>query len=137
MENRPFNDTSYEQYLNEARVMGSRCNKCGALALPPRPICVSCYGNEMEWVELKGKGKLAAFTSIVVAPPFMAKEGFDRNNPYIVGVVELEEGVKAVARINGLDVKHPDQIRVGTPLQADFASKGEGTARRTALVFRV
>jgi uncharacterized OB-fold protein len=54
MENRPFNDTSYEQYLNEARVMGSRCKKCSALALPPRPICVSCYGNEMEWVELKG-----------------------------------------------------------------------------------
>jgi uncharacterized OB-fold protein len=136
MENRPFNDTSYEQYLNEARVMGSRCQKCGALALPPRPICVSCYSNEMEWVELKGKGKLAAFTSIVVAPPFMAKEGFGRNNPYIVGVVELEEGVKAVARINGLDVKHPDRIRVGTPLHADFASKGEGSARQTSLVFK-
>jgi uncharacterized OB-fold protein len=136
MENRPFNDTSYAQYLNEARVMGSRCKKCGAQALPPRPICVSCYGSEMEWVELKGKGKLAAFTSIVVAPPFMAKEGYGRNNPYIVGVVELEEGVKAVARINGLDVKHPDQIRVGIPLQADFASKGEGPARQTSLVFK-
>jgi uncharacterized OB-fold protein len=71
-----------------------------------------------------------------VAPPFMAKEGYGRNNPYIVGVVELDEGVKAVARINGLDVKHPDQIRVGIPLQADFASKGEGPARQTSLVFK-
>jgi uncharacterized OB-fold protein len=136
MENKPFNDTSYEQYLNESRVMGSQCRNCNALALPPRPICVSCYGSEMEWVELKGRGKLAAFTSIVVAPPFMAKEGFGRNNPYIVGVVELEEGVKAVARINGLDVKNPDQIRVGIPLQADFASKGEGPVRQTSLVFK-
>lgn len=136
MENRPFNDTSYEKYLNEDRIMGSRCKKCSALALPPRPICVSCYGSEMEWVEFKGRGKLAAFTSIVVAPPFMAKEGWGRDNPYIVGVVELEEGVKAVARINGVDVKNPDQILVGMSLQADFVSKGEGPARQTSLVFK-
>lgn len=136
MENRPFNDTSYEKYLNEDRIMGSRCKKCSALALPPRLICVSCYGSEMEWVEFKGRGKLAAFTSIVVAPPFMAKEGWGRDNPYIVGVVELEEGVKAVARISGVDVKNPDQILVGMSLQADFVSKSKGSAPRTFLVFK-
>jgi uncharacterized OB-fold protein len=136
MENRPFNDTSYEQYLNEARVMGSRCQKCGALALPPRPICVACHGSDLEWVEFKGKAKLAAFTSIVVAPPSMAREGFGRNNPYVVGVVELEEGVKAVARITGVDAKKPDQIKVGMPLHADFVSKGDGAAKQTSLAFK-
>jgi uncharacterized OB-fold protein len=136
MNNRPFNDTSYEQYLNELKIMGSRCKKCGALALPPRPICVSCYSGEMEWFEFKGRGKLAAFTSIVVAPPFMAQEGFGRNNPYLVGVVELEEGVKSVSRITGVDAKKPEQIKVGMPLRADFVSKGEGPARKTSLVFK-
>jgi uncharacterized OB-fold protein len=90
----------------------------------------------LEWVEFKGKGKLAALTSIVVAPPAMAREGFGRNNPYIVGVVELDEGVKAVARITGVDAKNPGQIRVGTPLRADFISKGDGAAKQTALVFK-
>lgn len=136
MENKPLNDASYEQFLNERRVMGSRCKKCGALALPPRPICIGCHGGDLEWTEFKGKGKLAALTSIVVAPPAMAREGFGRNNPYIVGVVELEEGVKAVVRITGVDAKKPETIKVGMPLQADFLSKGEGAAKQTALVFK-
>lgn len=136
MEKKPLNDASYEQYLNERRIMGSRCKTCSALALPPRPICISCHGSELEWVEFKGRGKLAALTSIVVAPPAMAREGFGRNNPYIVGVVELDEGVKAVARITGVDARKPDQVRVGMSLHADFVSKGDGAAKQTALVFK-
>ena len=136
MNDKPFNDTSYEQFLNELKIMGSKCKKCGAMTLPPRPICISCFGREMEWVEFKGNGKLAAFTSITVAPPYMAKEGFNRNNPYIVGVVELDEGVKTVARIVGIDAKKPEQIKVGTPLKAEFIEKGEGPKRKTFLAFK-
>lgn len=136
MEERPFNDTSYEQFLNERKIMGSKCKKCGALALPPRSICVSCFGNEMEWMEFKGTGNLAAFTSIMVAPPYMVKEGFNRNNPYVVGVVELEEGVKTVARIIGVDARQPEYIKVGTPLKAEFHEKREGTETQTLLAFK-
>jgi uncharacterized OB-fold protein len=136
MEDRPFNDTSYEQFLNESRLMGSKCKKCGALALPPRPICVFCFGTEMEWVQFKGTGKLVAFTSITVAPPYMVKEGFSRNNPYVVGVVELEERVKTVARIVGFDAKRPEQIKVGTPLKAEFLEKEEGSEKEIFLAFK-
>jgi uncharacterized OB-fold protein len=136
MNDRPFNDESYERFLNEGKIMGSKCRKCGALALPPRPICVSCFSSEMEWVQFKGDGKLAAFTSIIVAPPLMAKEGFGRTNPYVVGVVELREGVKIVARITGVDAKKPEQIKVGMPLMAEFLKKGEGTNGRTILAFK-
>jgi len=136
MEERPFNDTSYEQFVKELRIMGSKCKKCGALALPPRAFCVSCSDTKMEWIQFKGTGRLAAFTSITVAPPYMAKEGFGRNNPYIVGVIELEEGVKMVARIVGFDAKKPEQIKVGTPLKAEFLEKGEGSDRQTFLVFK-
>ena len=136
MEERPFNDTSHEQFLNERKIMGSKCKKCGALALPPRLICISCFGTDMEWVQFKGTGKLSAFTSITVAPPYMVKEGFSRNNPYVVGVVELEEGVKTVARIIGFDAKKPELIKVGTPLKAEFLEKGEGPERRYLLAFK-
>jgi uncharacterized OB-fold protein len=137
MEERPFNDASYEQFVKEKKVMGSKCKNCGALSLPPRPICISCFGTKMEWVEFKGTGRLAAFSSIVVAPPYMVKEGFNRNNPYVVGVVELEEGAKTVARIIGFDAKKPELIKVGTPLKAEFLEKGEGPERRHLLAFRV
>ncbi|OGP78255.1 MAG: hypothetical protein A2V86_16645 [Deltaproteobacteria bacterium RBG_16_49_23] len=136
MAEKPFNDTAYEQFLNKEKIMGSKCKKCGALALPPRPICVSCFSSEMEWVQFKGIGKLAAFTSITVAPPYMAKEGFNRNNPYVVGVVELEEGVKTVARIIGVDARQPEYIKVGTPLKAEFHEKREGTETQMLLAFK-
>jgi uncharacterized OB-fold protein len=66
----------------------------------------------------------------------MVKEGFDRNNPYIVGVIELEEGVKTVARIVGVDAKKPEQIKVGTPLKAEFLQKGVELDRQTFLAFK-
>ena len=135
-EDRPFNDRSYEQFLNEKKIMGAKCKKCGAVSLPPRPICVSCYGSAMEWVQLKGEGILEAFTGINVAPPYMAKEGFGRNNPYIVGVVRLKEGPGAVSRIVGVDAKKPETIKVGLPLKAEFLTKGEGPEKHTNLAFK-
>jgi len=136
MEVKPFSDISYEQFLNEGKLMGSRCRKCGALSVPPRPICIKCYNSEMEWIELEGKGKLAAFTCIVVAPPFMVEEGYDRKHPYCVGVVELEEGTRVDARIEGVDATKPETIKIGMPLTVEFLHRGEGEKTRTFLAFK-
>jgi len=136
MVDRPFNDNSYEQFLREEKIMGTRCRKCGALALPPRPLCVSCSGSDLEWFPFKGAGKLAAFTSIVVAPPFMVREGFNKNNPYVVGVVELEEGAKIVGRITGVNARRPEEIKVGATLTAEFIQGGQGPEKKTYLAFR-
>lgn len=136
MELRPFNDISYEGFLSEDKLMGSKCRKCGALFVPPRSICVKCYGSEMDWVEMKGKGKLVAFTCIAIGPPFMIKEGYDRKHPYVSGVVELEEGVKVVARIEGVDVTNPETIRIGTPVKVEFLHRGEGENSTTFLAFK-
>jgi uncharacterized OB-fold protein len=136
MEQRPFNDISYEQFLNEEKLMGSRCKKCGVLSLPPRSICIKCYATEMEWVEMKGKGKLAAFTCISVGPPFMIAEGYDRKRPYCSGVVALEEGTRVVARIEGVDGSKPETIKIGAPLQVEFLHRGEGDNLTTFLAFK-
>jgi len=136
MEERPFTDHSYEQFLNEEKIMGCRCRKCQALYLPPRPICINCHGADMEWVRMKGAGTLHAFTCISVGPAFMAREGFDRSRPYCSGVVLLEEGVRIDARIEGFDNTHPETIKVGTPVTAEFLHRGEGEDMRTFPAFR-
>jgi uncharacterized OB-fold protein len=91
----------------------------------------------MEWVEMKGKGRLAAFTTIAVAPTLMIEEGYGRDKPYCTGVVELEEGPKISARLLGVDAMSPDEIKVGTPLAIDFVERGEGEEKKTFLAFRV
>ncbi|MCL5734116.1 MAG: Zn-ribbon domain-containing OB-fold protein [Actinobacteria bacterium] len=129
MEIRPFNDTSYKQFLGEGLLMASQCKKCGTLSFPPRQICANCYGSESEWVELAGSGRLAAYTSVYVAPPDMVAQGYNREHPYVVGVVDLDEGVRAVARIVGVDAKNPETIEIGTSMRVHFPEICEGVER--------
>jgi uncharacterized OB-fold protein len=136
MEDRPFNDISYERFLSEDKLMGSRCQKCGSLFVPPRSICIKCHSPEMKWTEMRGKGRLAAFTSIAIGPPFMMSEGFDRKHPYVSGVVDLEEGARVVGRIEGVDGTRPETIRIGIPLKVEFLHRGEGANSTTFLAFR-
>jgi uncharacterized OB-fold protein len=136
MEERPFSDISYEQFLDEEKLMGSKCTQCGAIFTPPRPICIQCHSADMEWLEMKGRGKLAGFTCITVGPSFMIEEGYDRNNPYCVGVVELDEGTRVDARIEDVDASKPETIKVGMPLTVTFLHRGEGEHLRTFLAFQ-
>jgi uncharacterized OB-fold protein len=132
----PFTAFSFNQFLNEKKLMGSRCSRCGGLYLPPRAICPKCHADAMEWVELCGRGKLAAFTSVYIAPTVMVSAGYGRDNPYLTGIVELEEGVKISARILGVDPREPTAIQVGTPLRVDFIEQGEGGEKKTLLAFQ-
>jgi uncharacterized OB-fold protein len=132
MEERPFSDISFEKYLNEEKLMGNRCKQCNALFIPPRPICITCHSTDMNWVEMSGKGKLSAYTCISIGPSFMRAEGYDRHNPYCSGVVELEEGARVDARIEGVDPKEPENINVGMSLRVKFLHRED---HKTYLAF--
>ncbi len=84
---------------------------------------------------MKGKGKLVAFTCIAVGPPFMIAEGYNRSHPYCSGVAELEEGVKIVARIEGVDTTKPETIKIGTPLTVRYLHRGKAENMKTYLAF--
>jgi uncharacterized OB-fold protein len=131
---REVDSASFYQFLAEKKLMASRCKKCHALFLPPHPICTKCHGNDMEWVEMKGNGKLAAFSAIAVGPSCTIEEGYDRDNPYLVGIVELDEGPKVSGRILGLDARRPENIKMGTPVTVEFLEQEEG--RRCFVAFK-
>ena len=135
MAEKPINDYGFEQFLNEGKLMGSRCNVCEMLYVPPRSLCPQCRHSEMEWTETAGEGTLVAFTSISIGTTAMIKEGYDRNNPYCSGAVELVEGARVVARIEGVDSLHPETIEVGMPLRVKFLNQGTGDNRTTVLAF--
>ena len=135
MTERPINDYGFEQYLNEGKLMGAKCNACESLYVPPRSFCPGCRDSEMAWTETSGEGRLAAFTSISIGTPAMIKEGYDRDNPYCSGAVELAEGARVVARIEGVDSIHPETIKVGMPLKVKFLNQGDEDNRQTVLAF--
>jgi len=131
---RQITSNSFYQFLGEKKLMGSKCKNCQAIYLPPHPICHKCHSTDMEWVEMKGGGKLAAFTAISVGPTCTIAEGHDRNNPYLVGIVKMDEGPKICGRIQGIDPKNPDRIKVGTAVKVEFPQKVEGA--RIYLAFK-
>lgn len=135
MADRPISDYQFERFLAEGKLMGARCLGCGALFVPPRAICPKCHGSEMEWVETEGEGRLVAFACISIGPPAMVAEGYDRNNPYCSGAVELTEGPRVVARIEGVDTRNPEMIKVGMPVKATFLQQGADENRKTVLGF--
>ena len=83
-----------------------------------------------------GKGRIATFTSIVVGLPWMVEQGYDRDHPYCCGVIELEEGVRIDARIEGVDATKPETIKIGTPVTVEFLHREEGDKMQTYLAFK-
>ena len=80
-----FTIASFGRFLQEKKLMGSKCRKCGSLWLPPRPICIKCHGNELEWVELSGRGKIVTYTVIPFGTMAMMEAGYSREKPYCTG----------------------------------------------------
>ncbi len=127
---------AFREGIKNKMLTASRCRKCGAAFIPPRPICPGCRGTDIETIPVTGKGKLIAFTVITAAPPLMIEEGYNRENPYCSGVVELDGGAKVTARILGVDVRNPANIKTGTPVELDFQEAAHNGEKKCYLAFR-
>lgn len=108
----PFTIEQFYKFIGEGRIMGVKCNKCGAVFAPPRTACSNCLSTDFTWIQLKNRGKLLTYTVIHIAP-----EKFQPMAPYAFGILELEYGVRLPGIIQG--VKHED-IKLGMELQVDF-----------------
>ncbi len=108
----PFTISSFYKFVSEKQLMAAKCNECGTVLLPPKPMCTKCLSTNLKWIELKGVGKLLSYTIIHIAPV-----QFQSMTPYTVGIVELENGLRLPAMIHDVD---PKEIRVGMNLKIDF-----------------
>lgn len=134
---RPFTAASFQAYMDEGKLAGSRNRDTGEVFVPPRPLDPQTHSDNMEWVELSGRGTLAAFTSVYIGTSMMIDAGYDRKRPYVAGIVELEEGPRISAQILGLDGTQPDIAWIGRPVRATFMERGEGGNRRSYLAFEM
>ena len=127
-EEKEFTIQNYLEFIQNKKLMGSKCKDCGTMYVPVRKLCTACNSLNMEWIPLSGKGELAAFTSISVGTPYFIELGYDRNRPYCFSVIKLEEGPMVSAQLVGVDESKPDTIKIGTPLKVKFLEnelKGE------------
>ncbi len=89
-------------------IIGSRCKKCASLFLPPRSKCAKCESSELEDYKFKGTGEIYAHSTIHYAPA-----GFEKEVPYSVVIVKLNEGPKITAQIVEFD-----EIKIGMKVES-------------------
>ena len=101
--------------IEEGKLLATRCEKCGKVWLPPRPICPDDLG-VTEWVELSGKGTLETWTVSPKAPIYAHADG-----PFALAYVRFEGASTLFLH----QLRNPKQIelRHGLPLRAVFASE--------------
>jgi uncharacterized protein len=108
--------TPFWDAAREGRLVLQRCAVCGAFRWTPQVLCTVCHAETYAWTEVSGRGRVYSF-SIVHRPPTAEFEA-----PYVVAVVELEEGPQMLTNIVGCP---PDAVRVDMPVEVAFEPLGE------------
>ncbi|RLF57292.1 MAG: DNA-binding protein [Thermoplasmata archaeon] len=96
-------------YLEQGKVMATRCKDCGMVFFPPRADCYRCLASNMEWVEVSGTGKLVTYSKLEYAPI-----GFGDDLPYAIALLDYGD-YKVFGRI-AKDLPE-EEIRVGMDMK--------------------
>lgn len=99
----------YWAELAQGRLSLQHCSDCGAFRHPPGPICAHCRSFRSGWAPASGRATLNTYTEVfhAVHPALQAEV------PYVVTLVDLEEGVRMVSGIRSVPAA---SLRVGMPL---------------------
>lgn len=89
------------------RLEGRRCADCDAIHFPPRNRCQACGEASLEPHRLSGRGTVYAHVEVAQAP-----QGFTA--PYVVAMIELEEGIRVTAQLTDVE---PEDVEVGLPVE--------------------
>jgi len=100
-------------HLARGELRFQRCAACGRWRHPPRHLCAECGSDTWEWAAASGRGTLFSWTVTHQA----MHPAFTDALPYAVVVVELDEGVRVVSGVRGIE---PADLRLELPLQAEI-----------------
>ena len=110
------------QALTEHRLVAQRCSDCGNLRLYPRPMCDQCYSLNYDWADLSGTGTVHSWSTAHHA----FNPGFKRDLPYLNVTVDLQEGLRLLAPLQGVS---DDEVHVGMSVVVDFEDVDDSYTR--------
>ena len=102
---KPFWDGCKEHQLRF-----QKCRDCGHVRWPASIICPMCYSHDADWIASIAKGKV--YTFVVYHQAY--HPAFEGDLPYVVAIVELEEGPHILTNIVGCN---PDDVRCDMPVE--------------------
>ncbi len=90
-------------------LVGEECPHCHARLFPPRDVCPFCHGPAKEPLPYAGQGSVYSFSEVYSAP-----DAFARYAPYVVALVQLDEGPLLTAQLTDVD---PGDVYIGMPVE--------------------
>jgi uncharacterized protein len=116
----PLADQFSAAYWSAARdgtLLIQRCLACGRRQFYPRGHCAGCFAPDPEWTPASGRGRLHTYTVVHRTP----NAEFAADCPYVLAIVELDEGPRVTARIVG----ETGAIACDQPVHAVFTPAGD------------
>ncbi|MEN6350907.1 MAG: Zn-ribbon domain-containing OB-fold protein [Syntrophomonas sp.] len=98
----------YGKGLKKDILLGLKCSECGNVTCPPMMVCQNCAGSDLEICTLSGKGKIVTFTT-----SYIAAEGRENEAPYVIVMVELDEGPWIMGNLVDMDPKKATMDVIG------------------------
>lgn len=111
---RPYQDTeAYWAAAREHRFVIQRCKTCGEHQFYPRGVCSHCLSSDLEWMDASGRGTVYSYSVNYRAP----HPGFADDLPFVLAIVELEEGPRMMTNIVDCD---PESVTIGMAVTVTF-----------------
>ncbi len=105
----------YWDGLNAGELRIQRCRSCEKAVFYPRALCPHCGSRDLGWITCSGRGTLHAFTIAHRGTP----AAFKGSTPYVVAMVELEEGARVMTNLIDVDPT-PEAVKIGMAVEVVF-----------------
>jgi uncharacterized OB-fold protein len=102
----------------EGRFLIQRRGHDGGYQWYPRAHALGTLDTDVEWVEASGRGVVHTFSVAYRS----GNEEFAEDCPYVLAIIELEEGPRVSSRVVDVD---PEEVRCDMPVQVTFRQEGE------------
>ncbi|MFX1346403.1 MAG: Zn-ribbon domain-containing OB-fold protein [Promethearchaeota archaeon] len=108
------------ELMNNKKILGTKCTKCGKIWMPPRINCSDCYV-PADWVEVKPTGTIVVSTIV-----WYTTSAFIKKIPYATAYVKLDGADTALLQGIFSENLVPSKIKKGKRVRAVFQKEREG-----------
>jgi uncharacterized OB-fold protein len=119
-----YMDKFYDALENK-KIIGNKCPKCGDVFVPPRKICGKCNETipfDQNWIDLPETGILRNYT----ITPYKINDRASRKvkKPQIIGMVQIDESnTSIVYRLLNID---PGEVKLGMKVKVKWGDETKG-----------
>ncbi len=108
----------WREISNRYNLIGTKCGNCNKVLFPPRYICPYCRRmGKLEPYKLSRRGKIVTYGIAHVGG-----EGFEDQVPYVLAIVELDDGPRLTTQIVDCD---PAEVNIGDVVELVFRRIGQ------------